>query len=111
MRGARLVFAMCVAEIGGLLPIAAFPALVPGFVAEWGLSNTEAGWISGIYYLGYMLVVPFLMSATDRIDAKRVFVVGAAISALAAFGYAFFAAGFWSAMAWRALAGVGLAGT
>jgi predicted MFS family arabinose efflux permease len=102
---------MCLAEIGGLLPISAFPALVPGFVAEWRLSNAEAGWISGIYYLGYMLVVPFLMSATDRIDAKRVFVLGAAISALAAFGYALFAAGFWSAMAWRALAGVGLAGT
>jgi MFS family permease len=111
MQGAKLVFALCLAEVGGLLPIAAFPALVPGFIAEWGLSNTEAGWISGIYYFGYMLVVPFLMSATDRIDAKQVFLAGAGVSLFAALGFAFFAAGFWSALAWRALAGVGLAGT
>ena len=111
MQGARLVFALCVAEIGGLLPIAAFPALVPGFITAWGLSNTDAGWISGIYYFGYMLVVPFLMSATDRIDAKQVFLAGAGVSLVAALGFALFASGFWSALAWRALAGVGLAGT
>ncbi len=30
-----------------------FPALLPGFQAEWGLTNTAAGWISGIYFGGY----------------------------------------------------------
>ncbi|HYM31313.1 MAG TPA: MFS transporter [Candidatus Cybelea sp.] len=93
------------------MPLSAFPGLVPTFAAEWHLSNTEAGWISGVYYLGYMLVVPFLMSATDRVDAKRVFLAGAAISAATAFGFAWSADGFWSAFVWRALAGVGLAGT
>jgi hypothetical protein len=31
-----------------MLGIATFPALIPTFIGEWGLSNAEAGWISGI---------------------------------------------------------------
>jgi len=106
----RVVLALCSAEVLGMAGAFAFPALLPDFRAEWGLTNTEAGWISGIYFAGYALAVPTLTAATDRIDAKRVWLLGTAITALAAVGFAVAAEGFWSALALRALGGIGLAG-
>ena len=48
LRGRPLVFAMSIGEVGTLLPNFAFAALTPTFIAVWGISNTEAGWIAGI---------------------------------------------------------------
>ncbi|MGE0659149.1 MAG: MFS transporter [Reyranellaceae bacterium] len=111
MRGLNLILTICLAEVLYLLPMATFPALVPDFVEQWSLSNTEAGWISGSYYLGYMLTVPVLTALTDRYDARLVLLAGCLIGALATFGFALFADGFWSAMLWRTLGGIGLAGS
>ena len=108
---ALLIAAMCVGLFFSVLGFAAFPALMPVFFAEWGLDNTEAGWVNGLYFLGYLVAVPVLVGLTDRIDTRRVFIVSLLVSTGAAFGFAGFAQGFWTASAFRALAGVGLAGT
>src|SRR5437867_1657914 len=49
----RAVVAICAAQ--GCAQISAFSvaALIPTLISVWGLSNTEAGWISGIYYAAY----------------------------------------------------------
>ena len=109
--GARAVFCLCAAEVLTMVGVFAFPALLPGFMAEWSLSNTEAGWISGVVFAGYAVAVPVLTPLTDRLDAKRVYLAGALLAAASALGFALTAQGFWSALAWRALGGVGLAGT
>ena len=106
----RLTLLVCLAEILGLASIAVFPALLPTFQAEWGLNNTEAGWISAAYYAGYMVLVPVLASVTDRLDARRIMGLGAILGVMSALGYAFGARGFWSALTLRFLAGVSLAG-
>ncbi|HLN23797.1 MAG TPA: MFS transporter, partial [Patescibacteria group bacterium] len=106
----RTVLTLCAAEGLTLIGVFAFPALVPSFRAAWSLSNTDAGWIAGIYFAGYAVAVPALTSLTDRIDAKRVFMAGAAICTIAALGFALFAQGLWTAMLFRFLGGVGLAG-
>ena len=106
----RLTLLVCLAEIFGLATIAAFPALLPTFQAEWKLSNTQAGWISAAYYAGYMVLVPVLTSITDRIDARKIMGLGALFGALSAAGYAYLAQGFWSALGLRLLSGVSLAG-
>ena len=111
MRGLPLILAICLAEVCYLLPLATFPSLVPVFQNEWALSNTEAGWISGSYYLGYMLTVPVLTALTDRYDARLVLLAGCLVGALATLGFALLADGFWSAMLWRTLGGIGLAGS
>ena len=94
-----------------MIGVFAFPALLPTFAAEWRLTNTQSGWIAGIYFAAYAAAVPLLVAATDRVDARRIYVFGAAVAAAAAAGFAVFASGFWSALAFRALAGVGLAAT
>jgi MFS family permease len=106
----RTTLLVCLAEILGLASISVFPALLPVFQVEWGLSNTAAGWISAAYYAGYMVLVPILTSVTDRLDARRIMGLGALLGVASALGYAFGAQGFWSALALRFLAGISLAG-
>jgi predicted MFS family arabinose efflux permease len=88
-----------------------WPALLPGFIAEWHLTNREAGWITGIFYAAYTLSVPILVTLTDRVDARRVYLSGVALTVASHVGFAALADGFWSAAVARALAGVGWAGT
>ena len=107
----RLVFAMCVAQILAMIGFASFAALLPTFISEWRLTNAEAGWIGGLYFAGYMGVVPVLVGVTDRVDPRTIFAFSAALGALASFGFILFADGLWSAAILRALAGAGLAGT
>lgn len=107
----RLIILVCLAQTLAQIGSFSVPALLPSFIAEWGLTNTEAGWITGIFYLGYVAAVPVLASLTDRMDPKRVYLFGVAMITMAALGYAWLAEGFWSALAFRAIWGVGWAGT
>ncbi|HHP7235223.1 MAG TPA: MFS transporter [Desulfobacterales bacterium] len=106
----RITLTLCAAEILCLVGIATFPALVPSFIQQWGLSNTEAGWISAGYYAGYMLAVPVLVGWTDRIDARRILVASAALGALGSAGFALLASGFGTALLFRFFTGISLAG-
>ncbi|MCH8809397.1 MAG: MFS transporter [Proteobacteria bacterium] len=94
-----------------MLGFSTFPALQPALLAEWVLSNTEAGWINGIYFAAYMAAAPVLVSLTDRVDPRRVYAIGAVVSVFSAVGFALLAEGFWSALVLRGLSGMGLAGT
>lgn len=109
MSSRNLIFMLAALEVLAILPIASFPALMPDFIAIWGLSNTEAGWIAGIYYLGYMLVVTHAVMLTDRFDARLVFAAGAVLTGISTVGFAVLADGFWSGLLLRAIGGVGQA--
>lgn len=109
MSSRNLIFMLAGLEVLGILPIASFPALMPDFIAAWGLTNTEAGWIAGVYYLGYMLAVTWAVMLTDRIDARLVFAAGAVVTGLSTIAFAVFADGFWSGFILRAIGGAGQA--
>ncbi|MDI1295419.1 MAG: MFS transporter, partial [bacterium] len=53
-----------------------WPALLPQMMGLWQLSNSEAGWITAIFFGAYMVSVPVLVTLTDRVDAKRVYLFG-----------------------------------
>lgn len=110
-RPAPLVALLFTASVCAMAGSAAFAALVPRLLAEWRLSNTEAGWILGIYFGGYAVAVPVLVSLTDRIDARRVYLGSALLTAFAMAAFALLARGFWSALLLHGIAGMGLAGT
>ena len=111
MTGPALAVAMCIAEVFGMLGFSTFPALIPAFEQEWDLTKTESGWISGIYFAGYVAIVPVLTSLTDRIDPRRVTLVSLVVGTAGAVGFATLAEGFWTALVFRSLQGAGLAGT
>ena len=106
----RFIWSIVTAQV--LVQIGAFslPALLPVYIDRWHLSKTEAGSLVGIFYAAYVVAVPVLVSLTDRVPARRVYAIGAALTALSHFGFAFVADGFWSALVFRALAGIGWAG-
>src|SRR5215510_5428345 len=107
----RLVAIVCVAQV--LVQIGAFfwPALMPGIMPLWRLSNSEAGWITKSLYGAYMFSVPVIVTLTDRIDPKRIYLFGMASTVAGQPLFGLLADGFWSALVLRALTGMGWAGT
>ena len=95
MPPALLVINICVAEVLTMVGTWTFPALLPTFINDWNLNNTEAGWLAGIFLGGYAVSVPLLVSLTDRFDARLVYMGGSALAALSLVGFALFADGFW----------------
>lgn len=106
-----IIFWICIAEILTMQGVFTFSSMLPFFLDEWKLDGVDAGWISGIYYGSYMISVMVLVSITDWIDAKKIYITGVLITLVSCVGFALFAEGFWSAMLFRALGGTGLAGT
>jgi MFS family permease len=102
---------MCAAETLSMTGFAAYTTLLPVIMREWGLSNSEAGAIGGIFYAGYVLAVPVLTSLTDRIDSRRVYLGACLLSSIGAAGFALFASGLWSALLFQFVIGAALGGT
>ena len=111
MNSILLIALMCLCEVLTTLDVFAFASLLPFFGQRWALSHVEMGWISGIFFAGYTVAVPVLVSLTDRIDARPIYIGGALVIALSSAGFALFAEGFWTALVFRFCAGAGFAGT
>ncbi|OUR76828.1 hypothetical protein A9Q83_12995 [Alphaproteobacteria bacterium 46_93_T64] len=109
MTPARLTLYFCIAEVLAMTPFASFPALTPYFFDHWGLSGTEAGWVNGVFFLGFTIFGLISSTLTDRVDARRVVLFGNLLAIVGAYGFAFHAIDFWSALPWRFLSGAALA--
>jgi MFS family permease len=107
----RVIAWMCAAHAASMMGISTYATLLPRLQGEWGLNNSQAGFISGVFFAGYMAAVPLLTSLTDRIDARRIYLCSSlvAMASLAAMGL--LAQGVVTASALHLLAGAGIAGT
>ena len=111
LTGRALVAAMCLGQVGNLLPHVVVPAIMAQHLMPlWDLSAAQAGLMASAYAFGYMLAVPLLTTLTDRIDARRVLMVGSASSGIATALFGLIADGLWSATLIWGLAGIGFAG-
>ena len=63
----RRTVLMCVAETLSMTGFACYTTLLPVLLKAWGLSNSEAGLIGGVFYAGYMFAVPLLTTLTECI--------------------------------------------
>ncbi|MGM0689777.1 MAG: MFS transporter [Bacillota bacterium] len=111
MREKTWLYMLCLAEIGTMLVLLNYSAVLPIIKEEWGLSNAQAGLIYSAYQVGYIILVMVLSTLTDYIDAKKIYVISAIWAGMAGIAFALFANGFVSALILRCLTGVGLAGT
>lgn len=93
-----------------LLPNSSYPAAVPLIREEWHLSNAQTGIVFSAYQAGYIGAVLFLLPLTDRIEARWILIVSAALSVLGNALFPILGNGFLSGSILRALAGVGLVG-
>jgi len=103
------VVAVCAAEVLGLAGYSTVPALLPQFIENWSLTNTQAGWLAGIVSAGYMAAVVPLVSLTDRQPARLIYLASSMLSALSCFGIAL-CNSLLPALGSRAIAGIALAG-
>ncbi len=106
-----LTLLLCAVQMLAMTGSLTFQALIPVFIREWTLTNTEAAWIGGASYVGYAVAAPILVAATDRVDARSIVLCACLVGCVGGFGFALFAEGFWSAAGWRVLTGVAIAGS
>jgi MFS family permease len=107
----RVIAWMCAAHVASMAGISTYATLLPRLQDEWGLNNSQAGLISGAFFGGYMAAVPLLSSLTDRVDARRVYLVSSLVAGAALLAFALLAQGVTSAALLQLLAGAGIAGT
>ena len=109
-RSARVTALLSCGLVANLATQMTFAATLPEIAADWALDASQSGWVGGIYFAGYAMAVPFLASATDRMDGRWLYVCSALLGATASFAFASFAHGFVVALVLRFLGGIGLAG-
>ena len=111
LQAKALIWAMCIGQIGNLLPNVVVPAvMVQYLIPLWGMTNTQAGLLASAYAAGYMLAVPFLSSLTDRYDARRILLLGSLCSGLSTLAFALFATSWLTGLFIWGLAGASFAG-
>ena len=99
------------AHVCSMLGFSTFAALLPQLRDAWSLTNAQAGIVGGMFFGGYIASVSYWTALTDRADARKVYVAGSLVSAVASAGFGWLARGFLSAFFFQALLGVGIAGT
>jgi MFS family permease len=102
---------MCAAHVASMAGFSTYATLLPRLQDEWGMNNSQAGFISGMFFAGYMAAVPLLTSLTDRVDARRIYLVSSLVAAAALAGFALLVEGVQSAALLQLFAGAGIAGT
>jgi MFS family permease len=94
-----------------MLGFSTYAALLPELRDEWRLSNAQAGVVGGMFFAGYVTTVSLWTALTDRLDGRRIYIVGAVLTALGSAGFGMLVQGFASAVFFQVLVGVGIAAT
>jgi predicted MFS family arabinose efflux permease len=111
LSGRRLVFAICLGQVGNLLPHMAVQAIMARhLIPLWRLSASEAGFMASSYAFGYMIAVPVLATLSDRVDARKILFGGTLVSMAASLAFPLVAKDVVSASLTWGLAGLGFAG-
>ena len=111
MKDKTWLYLLCLAEMGTMMVLLNYSAVLPIIRQEWGLTYTEAGLIYSAYQVGYILLAVILTTLTDFVDTRKIYIFSALWAGLAGIAFAIFADSFPSALILRCLTGFGLAGT
>jgi MFS family permease len=101
---------MLMAQTCALLGFACYAVVLTPLQEEWGLTNLQSGLIASAFFFGYMLAVPVATALTDRVDARKVYLIGGLSAAIGLLGMGIFAHNIWTALIFMAINGAGLAG-
>ncbi len=111
MQVKSVAISLLVAHILSLLGFATYAVALTQLQAQWGLTNSEAGWIASGFFIGYVVTVSTWNSLTDVMDARRIYAMGSLIASSGGIGFAVGAQGFASALFFQVLLGIGIAAT
>ena len=105
------LLALCIARTFNTAIFMSYAAALPVLRPAWEMSATAAGSISTGWQIGYAVSLVFVSALADRVGARRVFLVSAWFSAVAALLFALFARSFVSGLILYALAALSQGGT
>ena len=111
MSDTRWLVLLCVSRIGFSLIFTVYSALLPVLMGAWQMSAADAGLVQSGWHVGYLISLFAAGLLTDRIGARKTFLVmsiGACVSAML---FAMFSNGFWSALALYFVAGAASGGS
>ena len=98
MRPKNIIIGMLSAQVLTLLGFASYAVTLTTLQNEWDLSNFQSGLIASTFFLGYIGFVSLATVLTDRLDARRVYLVGVSIEFIGLIGVGFLTNGFYSAL-------------
>ena len=75
----KILFLTCFIQMISMVGFAIWPIYLIDLQLQWELSNSEAGWVSGSFYIGYVVATPFLVSLTDTFDARKLYSISCII--------------------------------
>ena len=103
---------LALAELLGMSVWFSATAVVPNLTDEWDLSGSGQAWLTMSVQIGFVLgaLGSALLNLADRIAAKRLFVVSAALAAMSTLAIPVLASGLELAIPLRILTGMFLAG-
>lgn len=102
---------MLLAQVLSLLGFACYASALTYIQTEWHLSNFESGFLASSFFIGYILVVPFATSQTDRADTRQVYLCGGLLASIGLLGMAYLSHGFHDAWIYLMLHGAGVSAT
>ena len=105
------VIVMFIGQLSATWGLSTLPTVLEDVQTAWSLTNTQAGFLNGVFFFGFAVTTPFLTGLTDRVDPKRIYLWSMLLCGLAQIGFAYLADDFISGNVWRFLYGVGFAGT
>lgn len=101
---------ICLAEFLGMSIWFSFSAIKPILAGDWGITNTDAGYVLSAFQLGYIIAAAVVGILADRFNTRAVFAVSAACAGILNLGFALLADSLWSGLALRLLVGAAMAG-
>ena len=107
----RMLLLLAAAELLGMALWFAGSAVAPQYRVLWGLSASEAGWLTTVVNLGFVAgtAASALLNLADVVPARRLF-AGSAVAGAVANALVLTADGLPGALLWRFVTGVCLAG-
>ena len=77
------------AQVFGMIGYSAVAALLPKLIELWSLTHTQAGWLTAVYFVGYVASVLVIVALTDRFAARTIYLLCTIITGLAYAAFAF----------------------
>lgn len=110
MKTKNIIICMLCSQVLTLLGFASYAVTLNTLQQEWHLSNFQSGFIASIFFFGYIGFVSCATVLTDRLDARKIYLVGVFIEFIGLIGLATMTNGFYSALFFMFLNGAGVAG-
>ncbi|MGZ8994337.1 MAG: MFS transporter [Burkholderiaceae bacterium] len=111
MSDTRWLVLLCASRVGFSLIVTVYSALLPILMGAWQMSAADAGLVQSGWHVGYLISLFGAGLLTDRIGARRTFLLMSGGACISAVLFALFANGFWSALALYFLAGAASGGS